>query len=284
MIPLTCTHSRFLQALQPAPRRGGLLSVSPTRQPVSLRTLTPCARTRDTSPLPDKWKELRRKRGFALLDWLSGREAANSAALKPDSSPTVTDSSSMQPSKRLRKGKKAVFFAKDKEHVERYLLEVLRKKEPEPLVAKPLSDIEKLAREAEEQRSPLRGRLMTEQVETGGMDFAEDVGQASPQFHPSPNPIPPPSLELSPADPMQLLSTKASPTKSDQTLFFPAVSPQVQTKAYRRLIEIPAFPFGKHKPIPEKVEMVLLDMVEVRIRRKRAKLRRMLGEINAELV
>lgn len=218
--------------------------------------------------MPEKWVELRRKRGFALLDWLSNRETATPATSKPDLSPTVPD----QPSKRLRKGKKAAFLTKDKELVERYLQEVLRKKEPTASIAKPLSDVEKLAQEAEPQRSPLRGRVMTEQETEAG---------ASPQFGPSPDPVVLPSLELSLAEP---LSTKASPAKSDQNLFFPVVSPQFQTKIYRRLIEIPAFPFGKHKPVPEKVEVVLLDTTELRIRRKRAKLRRLLGEITAQAV
>jgi hypothetical protein len=231
--------------------------------------------------LPEKWVEIRRKRGFALLDWLSGRETNPNTSKQP-SSPAVPDSSSSLQSKRLRKGKKAVFLAKDKEIVERILLEAIKKKEPEEQKAKPLSDVERLAMEAEVPRSPLRGRLMTEAAEEVGL--TEGAEPASPDFNPSPDPSFPPDLLLSPSDPLQFLSTKASPAKSDQNLFFPAVSPQAQPKAYRRLIEIPAFPFGKHKPIPQKVEIVILDTVELKIRRKRAKLRKMLGEISAEVV
>lgn len=172
-----------------------------------------------------------------------------------------------------------MFLAKDKEILERILLEAIRKKEPEEQKAKPLSDVERLAMEAEVPRSPLRGRIMTE--------AAEEVvlkEPASPDFNPSPDPSLPPDFLLTPSDPMQFLSTKASPAKSDQNLFFPAVSPPAQPKVYRRLIEIPAFPFGQHKPIPQKVEMIILDTVELKIRRKRAKLRKLLGEITAEVV
>ena len=242
--------------------------------------MTPCARPRDTSPLPEKWVEIRRKRGFALLDRLSGRET-NPNTSKPDLSPAAPDTSSSLQSKRLRKGKKAVFLAKDKEILERVLLEAIKKKEPEEQKAKPLSDVERLAMEAEVPRSPLRGRVMTEAAEEVGL--TEVAEPASPDFNPSPDPSLPPDLLLS-SDPLQFLSTKASPAKSDQNLFFPAVSPQAPPKVYRRLIEIPAFPFGKHKPIPQKVEIVILDTVELKIRKKRAKLRKMLGEVIAEVV
>lgn len=255
-----------LKVVEEAKKRPGLLSVSPTRHlPPTHRTLTPTSKA--ASPLPQHCIDMRRQRAFALLYQLTGFESPfNRPSVSPLSQQTTLNPGRI---KRLRRAKKPIFLEKDKEVLEKKLTLVTQTKDGVPETPVPLSDIERLALEMETQRTPLRGRAMTEQEAEDSPALQATMAQTPPCASPA-------------LDPIDLLSTQVSPAKSDQGLFFPLLPSVPPSKPVRRVIDIPAYPFGQHKPIPDKVELMLLDEVEIRIRRKRTKLKKLVSEIESK--
>lgn len=282
-------EQRLMRMLHPQTCRPGLLSVSPLRGR-SVRTAQQSVPRRpDFSPLNSRgYGEQSLKKALDFFYRVTGLETAQrlevqNSAKDERKSEVLPDGPKDQSLK--KRSKRCVFVHDDKEFLEKLnltLQQMLQKKqEVEP--PKPLSDVERLAIEAELQAlSRPRGR--TELRKAAGhspdplpTELAEKTVQIEQTVDTEAAIESEETTKATEADSSpDMCKTPMLQTKrlsiGEERMHLPPLSPlNAPSPQYRVrvVVDVPTFPFGKHKPIPEKVETMMLTPIELRIRRRK---------------